>query len=304
MEQPLVSVIVVCYNASEYIIETLESVKAQTYKNLELIVSDDCSRDGTADIARAWMNDNKNLFVRTELITVDHNTGVSANYNRAVKACQGEWIKNVDGDDLIAPNCVEENIEYVVKHPDAKLIFSNMYFFRGNNIKDIVKEYVPGAGTNFFELDVEGQFKFIVGDNILPSQTMFVKKELLDQHPYNEKYIALEDSPMWATLTRNGHRVYHLDSYTAYYRIDESMTSSNSRFYSPIYTESVFMYFWGEKIQYIRKYKLEEAYNNNRRILLLFDIAFALFKNKKTRITNFLFKIISKFIYKYVHYSL
>ena len=86
---PLVSVFVVSYNAADYICETLESIKAQTYQNIELIVSDDHSSDQTVELANEWIESNKERFVRTELITVDHNTGVSANYNRAIRACRG-----------------------------------------------------------------------------------------------------------------------------------------------------------------------------------------------------------------------
>jgi len=78
-ENPLVSIIVITYNSSEYVIETLESAKAQTYQNIELIVSDDCSTDETLEICRDWMKKNQDRFVRSELITTEKNTGISGN---------------------------------------------------------------------------------------------------------------------------------------------------------------------------------------------------------------------------------
>ena len=97
---PLVSISVITYNSSKYVIETLDSAKAQTYQNIELIISDDCSTDNTVEICKNWINDNKERFVRTELITVKKNTGISPNCNRANNAANGEWIKEIAGDEI------------------------------------------------------------------------------------------------------------------------------------------------------------------------------------------------------------
>ena len=102
---PLVSIIVITYNSSKYVLETLESAKAQTYQNIELIVSDDCSTDNTVEICHNWIEQNKERFVRTELITVEKNTGIAPNCNRGVKAAKGEWVKLIAGDDVLHQNC-------------------------------------------------------------------------------------------------------------------------------------------------------------------------------------------------------
>ena len=303
-KKPLVSVIVVCYNAAEYIVETLESVKAQTYKNLELIVSDDCSKDGTSDIVKSWFEKNGDSFVRTELVTIDHNTGVSANYNRAVRACKGEWVKNVDGDDLITENCIQENIDYITKHPEASLVFSNALIFRGKNVRDIIGSCIPEERKCFFDLSAEDQFKSLLHITTLPSQTCFIKHDLLKQFPYNEKYVALEDAPMWINLTKNGIKVYYFDSYTAYYRKDDSMTNGIDRFFSPAYIESSMLFFWDDMYPNIKKYQLVNAYNENRKIHLSTEFAFAFLHNKKTKFNDFVFRIVRRLIYKYAKFEL
>src|SRR5450759_2313112 len=100
-DQPLVSIIVVTYNSSKYVLETLESAKAQTYQNIELVVSDDCSTDDTVEICRKWIEENNDRFVRTTLVTSPENKGIPANCNRGIKASKGEWIKLIAGDDLL-----------------------------------------------------------------------------------------------------------------------------------------------------------------------------------------------------------
>ena len=129
---PLVSVAVVTYNSSKTVIETLDSIFNQTYPNLELIVSDDRSTDNTVEICREWIDAHKERFVRTELLTVEKNTGVSANMNRGADACEGEWVKDIAGDDVLLPDCVETCVEYIQNHPEAVCVFANVEVFGGD----------------------------------------------------------------------------------------------------------------------------------------------------------------------------
>ena len=83
--QPLVTVAVIAYNSSKTVVETLDSIKNQSYQNLELIVSDDGSTDDTVTVCENWIANHQARFIRTELITVAKNTGTSANINRAIR---------------------------------------------------------------------------------------------------------------------------------------------------------------------------------------------------------------------------
>lgn len=124
MRQPLVSINITTYNSSKFIIETLESAKMQTYQNIELIVSDDSSVDNTVELCKKWIEKNKERFVRCKVITVEKNTGIAANCNRAMNASNGEWIKELAGDDIFLPNCVEDNINYVMAHPEINILLA------------------------------------------------------------------------------------------------------------------------------------------------------------------------------------
>jgi glycosyltransferase involved in cell wall biosynthesis len=77
----LVSIVVITYNSSKYILETLESIKQQTYKNLELIITDDCSKDNTVVLCQDWLDVNKHGFIRTKLITTPPNKLPTININ-------------------------------------------------------------------------------------------------------------------------------------------------------------------------------------------------------------------------------
>lgn len=86
LQQPLVFIIVFTYNSSKYLLETLESAKAKTYRNIELIVSDDCLTDDTVKLCKKWIDNNRTRFVRAELIITDTNTGIAANCDRRLKS--------------------------------------------------------------------------------------------------------------------------------------------------------------------------------------------------------------------------
>lgn len=81
-DNPLVSVVVITYNSMLYVQKTLESILAQSYSNLEIIISDDASSDETVTFCSQWLQKNGNRFKRTRVVTLSVNTGIPANANR------------------------------------------------------------------------------------------------------------------------------------------------------------------------------------------------------------------------------
>ena len=219
--QPLVSVPVITYNSAKFVLETLESIKAQTYQNIELIISDDCSTDNTIELCRKWVEENKERFVRAQIITSDLNTGVSANLNRAEAACQGVWVKGIAGDDLLMPNCIADCVEYVQQHPDIIYLFGRIEAFGASEeqnkyFSEKVFDY------SFFDLDVDGQLERLVfGSNCVPASTCFYnrQKSIVLGIRNDERIPLLEDWPKWINLLRAGVKLHFLDKVLVKYRI-------------------------------------------------------------------------------------
>ena len=300
---PLITVGVIAYNSSEYILDLLESIKAQTYQNVELIVSDDKSSDNTVAISEEWISKNIDRFVRAEVIVPEHNTGTAGNYNRALFAAKGEWMKFIDGDDLLFPNCLEDNVEYVTKHPEAKVVFSDiLYFEDAKNPSN--KHFVSEEEKRFFEKDVEEQFKVVLKKNHIPPSSSFMSVEVLKANPYQEEYGIVEDAPKWIDLTKKGYKFYYFDKVTTGYRHCVSATRQSDRFFSPLLYECAQKYFWNEKLELIKQYHNQEAYNYSRKQLLARELAFALFNNRKNFITNIFFQMIRVYIKLFVRYKL
>lgn len=300
---PLISVGVIAYNSSEYILDVLESIKAQTYQNIELIVADDKSSDDTVEKCNEWISKNKERFVRTEVIVPEQNTGTSGNYNRALFASKGEWIKFIDADDILFPNCLDDNIDYVAKHPEAKVVFSDILYFEDAK-NPSKKHFVSEDEKKMFEKDVQEQFRVVLKKNHMPPSSSFMFAQMLKENPYQEEYGVVEDAPKWIDLTRKGYKFYYFDKVTTGYRECISATRQDTRFYSPLLVESFFKYLWCERMAFIKQFNDQEAYNYNRKSALKFELAFALFDNKKTFINKILFFVIRVYIKFFIHYKL
>lgn len=227
-KQPLVSVTVITFNSSKTVVETLESIYNQTYPNLELIVSDDCSTDNTVDICRDWIEAHKDRFVRTELLTVEKNTGVSANCNRAESACRGEWVKGIAGDDILLPNCVADYMGYVKNNPKAICVFGKVVFIGSSNHDH--SEYGNLFDYSFFSLSPEEQLhKLVFERNCIPAATLFCNLKLLKRigvEKNDERIPSLEDWPKWIRRLQSGVKFDFLDKEVVGYRINSGISNS------------------------------------------------------------------------------
>lgn len=115
--QPLVSVVVPAYQNATYIERTVESVLAQTYPRIEVVVGDHASTDGTWERLQRYVDDERVRLLRTHA-----GGGAERNWNRVTDEARGELVKLVCGDDMIAPTCVEQQVEELRAHPSAVLV--------------------------------------------------------------------------------------------------------------------------------------------------------------------------------------
>lgn len=230
MQQPLVSVTVVTYNSSRFVLETLDSIKAQTYPRLELVISDDCSGDDTVELCRDWIRQNGDRFERTAILEVPENTGVSGNCNRAESACRGEWVKLIAGDDLLEADCIESNMHFVSEHPDAGFIFSRIRAFGASeetNRRFSEEIFDYGFITRPNE---EQLHRLIFRMNYIPAATFFYSAAKAREFGMknDERIPLMEDYPKWIDLLRKGARFSFLDKETVRYRLREDSLSTSS----------------------------------------------------------------------------
>ncbi|RRO08357.1 glycosyltransferase family 2 protein [Pectobacterium aquaticum] len=235
MSKELVSVTVISFNSSSTILETLDSILDQSYgsENIELIISDDGSKDNTIDVINLWLKNNEVFFKRVKLIANSINSGVPKNCNLAWKAASCDWIKTIAGDDILLTNCLELNMNEVNKKPDVAVMFSLMDGFFVNNLNDKVLKtsYPPKYQQKILLSSANEQLKYLRYGDISGAPTAFInKKKLVEINYADERMQLIEDLPMWYNFVRSGHKLHFFPERTVLYRMDgDSITNSKSR---------------------------------------------------------------------------
>lgn len=232
--EPLVSVIILTFNSSEFVLEALESVKAQRYSNVELIITDDASTDETLELCRNWLAINKNRFVRAELIESKINTGISANCNRGILAARGEWVKIIAGDDILVPELLYKQIEYLQLNPDIKFLWTNVCIFfdtpQGRQFS--IPDKISSLKINEIDVSAKEQFQITLRSNPVFTAGMISKKEIYDLVGlYDETYKAFEDLPFIHKVLLSGIKLHYLDIIGAYYRKHLNSVQIDGRIY-------------------------------------------------------------------------
>lgn len=115
MQEPLVSVLMTCYNREKYIGQAIESVLASDYRNLELIIVDDVSKDGTLAIAKTYAAKDSRVHVYLN----EKNLGDYPNRNKAADYAKGKYLKYVDSDDYIYPWGLSALVRMMEGFPEA-----------------------------------------------------------------------------------------------------------------------------------------------------------------------------------------
>jgi glycosyltransferase involved in cell wall biosynthesis len=139
--QPLVSICIPSYNAGKFIGDTIHSVLAQTYRNLEIIVCDDCSTDNTLQAVKSFTDPRITVYVN------EQNLGCSGNYNRALSYAKGKYVKLLCADDLITPDCIEKQVKAFEDNEGKNIVMvtASKYVVNENG-KRIFSKNFPGKG--------------------------------------------------------------------------------------------------------------------------------------------------------------
>lgn len=242
MDKPLVSVAIITYNSAQTVLETLDSVYFQSYPEIELIISDDCSSDNTLAICQLWISNHKARFTNCKIIQSATNTGVAANCNRAIAAISGDYLKSLAGDDLLERDAISEYISYVSDHPQAIFVFSRVEVF-GDNPKAIDLFTNTIFDYSFFSLSRAEQYKWLISQwfQPIPAASVFINAKLAKVRNilfYDERIPMLEDWPKWIVLSEEAIDFHFIDKQLVKYRVTDSSICSGNK-YKEIFNRSI-----------------------------------------------------------------
>lgn len=220
MINPLISVIVPAYNASEFLIETLESVKQQTYTNWEIILVNDCSTDDTVKKANDFSKEVSNVV---KVITNEKNSGVSVSRNDAVANASGIWLALLDSDDVWLPKHLETLINTVSKDSNIKMAYAGCLVFLDKVEKIIFKQEINDAILKDFNVSL---FTHKIGIN--PCTALIDKKAWETVGGMIQEVHPAEDKELFFRLARAGNKIAYSGHHTALYRKHSSGNAASN----------------------------------------------------------------------------
>lgn len=211
---PAVTVIAVCFNHARFLMECLDSIAAQTFQGFQLIVTDDCSRDDSAQLIESWLARHRPdaLFIRHSV-----NVGLCKTLNEALAEARGEFISMVATDDAWEPDKIERQLaaarqagpQIAVVYSDASRMNEDGVRLEKNFIESHTPECTRPSGQVFVEL---------ANRNFIPAMATLIRRQaLVDVGMYDER-LAYEDYDMWLRLAARYEFVY-VPAVVARYRI-------------------------------------------------------------------------------------
>ena len=197
---PLVSIVITCYNKKPYLETTLESVEKQTYGNVEVIIVDDGSTDGSLALLEAFSESHDNVR-----LIAQSNQGVSAARNAGIKAAKGHYVMSLDADDCIEPTYVERCMEVLETHPDVKVVQTQARYF--------------GNKTGAFHLP-DYSYDALLWSNIVHYCAMYRRNDFFSCDGYHTNMVhGLEDWDFWLSLLKPEDKVYTIDEELFHWRV-------------------------------------------------------------------------------------
>jgi len=197
---PLVTVTIPVFNGLPFLIETLDSVKNQTFPNIEIIVVDGGSDEPTRD----YLNSIKDSISHIEFLP--RGTPVDVTWSRSCELAQGEFIKLLCQDDVLYPTAIESQVDFLLENENAGLVFSRRDIIDANGT--VVAKGRGGIPGHSRILDGRQalRFGYLAGSNVYgePEAVLFRRSALVTQLPWNSAIPYLIDMEMYARVMLTG----------------------------------------------------------------------------------------------------
>lgn len=215
MKNPLISVIMPCYNAERFINESVESILNQTYTNFEFIAIDDASTDKTYSILQDYSaKDNRIILIKNE-----KNLRLIKTLNKAISIAKGQYVARMDADDVSRLDRFEKQIQFLQSNPKIDIVSTGYYVIDENGkliSKKLPRQYLAKSClfASFFYVPI--------GHPEIMGKALIFK-----ENPYLEEECALhtEDYELWSRLLRKDYHLMNINECLLYYRINSNSVS-------------------------------------------------------------------------------
>ena len=227
MSTPLVSLLIPCYNHEAFLADCLDSLLQQTYENIELLICDDCSPDGSFQVILGYEERLRQRFPRVEILRNSVNQGVTKNINRMLAMAKGAFVKTLASDDALAPDAIGEFVRFFAEHPQVDVAVAN-----GRIVEECQHyPYFESADKiypNTPDFSREGFFLRVARCNPISAPAAMVRMAVYERFGFYDESVKVEDFEFWLRILKDGAVSFgFLDKELLYYRRNGgSMTST------------------------------------------------------------------------------
>jgi glycosyltransferase involved in cell wall biosynthesis len=220
-----VSVVIPAYNRRALIVETLESVRDQLYADLEVIIVDDGSTDGTPDEVRRWIAASGDR--RFSIVALPANGGKSAAVNTAFRMFHGKFVMVLDSDDVLLHDALSRQLEFLCRRSDVGMVAAKAYVLRGTTR---TQEVLGGFEAVSECTDLIGIYGDLLqnGNPIIASTVLLRAEVVREIGEYNARLTYTHDWEYWIRVAMR-YRVGFLGVPVLYYRMEQDGSSSRNR---------------------------------------------------------------------------
>jgi len=219
---PKVSVITPLYNNKKYIEKAINSILSQTYKNLEMIVVDNSSSDGSGELV-------KNKFGNKVRYILQENRGAAAAVNRGISLSQGNYIAFCDSDDWWLPEKLEKQVNFLETNQNFGMVYGDALLAKDEILISQTwlqsRKVLPCSGGK------EKCLLPLFAKNFIPAPlTVLIRKSVIEQVGlFNEKFSSTYDYEYWFRILEAGIQIAYLDESLAVWRIHAGQGSKKIR---------------------------------------------------------------------------
>lgn len=207
----LVSVITPVYNCEKYIERTLKSVFEQTYKNIEIVLVDDQSKDRSAEIIKNYQESHPEIVYYLQ----PKNMGAGQARNKALELARGQYVAFLDADDMWKPEKIEKQVK-LLQEKRGGFCFAAIEMIDGDD------KVIKGKRKVREEID----YKFLLSNTMIPTSGVMVDRTIKGDFRMHLRRGG-QDYATWLRLLRDGSLAYGIDKALVGYRIDGESLSSN-----------------------------------------------------------------------------
>ena len=209
--QPLVSVIMPCYNMASYISDSIKSVIVQTYPNWELLIVDDASTDETVSIIKDYSQSDS----RIRFAIKTQNSGIADTRNQCIQMAQGQFLAFLDADDIWHPEKLEKQLRFMM---EKNVGFTYSTYDWIDEDGNTLNKFINTIGNLSYETYLQ--------NTIIGCSTVMVNKAITGDVVV-PKFRTSEDTATWLDILRKGLLAYAIDEPLVSYRIRRKSASSN-----------------------------------------------------------------------------